>query len=90
VSIAVYTTYPKTWRKKMRKPRFMYKIHCFTVADGMSKSAGNNTFYETYEEAVDAARSYCADGYSNDDYVIYKAVARVKATYPPVEVTRID
>jgi hypothetical protein len=67
----------------------MYKLQCFSVANGMVRSAGNDTFYQTYEEAEAKAKKYCADPSSYDDYVIYQAVARVRKTPPappPIEV----
>lgn len=74
--------------------KLMYKIHCLNVAKGISHSAGNDTFYETYDEALEQARSYVTQhrrGSANQDsMVIYKAHVLVRPHKPPVEVLSIS
>lgn len=70
--------------------KLMYKIHCLNVAQGLSRSANNDTFYETYEEALEQARSYVdAPGCRNNSMVIYKAHVLVRPAQAPVEVLSI-
>lgn len=67
----------------------MYKIHNLNVAQGRSRNAGNNTFYETEEQALSAARSYV----ERDPYaamVIYKATCVVQQAQRPVEILSIE
>ncbi len=73
-------------------PRGMYKIHCFDIANKQARNTANNTFYDTYQEAVDTAVAYCQSNSLRQDYVIYQAVVRVRKTPPvpiPVEILPI-
>ncbi|KKL50808.1 hypothetical protein LCGC14_2301770 [marine sediment metagenome] len=69
--------------------KLMYKIHCLNVAQGLSRSANNDTFYETYEQALEQARSYVDHDRSSDSMVIYKAHVLVRPAQAPVEVLTI-
>lgn len=69
----------------------MYKIHCLNVAQGTSQAPGyNNTFYATYEQALEAARAYAGCSTGNNEMVIYKAHVLVRKTHPPIEVMTIE
>ena len=75
------------------KIKLMYKIHGLNAANGLSRAAGNNTFYEDLENdegtgALDAARRYVREG-SNDSMVIYRATILVRREQPPIEVLSI-
>ncbi len=74
--------------------KLMYKIHGIDTANGMCRSAGNDTFYETYDEALERARSYVDKGgwYNRTQcsMVIYKAHVLVRASHPPVEILQIQ
>ncbi|KKN65465.1 hypothetical protein LCGC14_0481850 [marine sediment metagenome] len=74
----------------MRRLRLMYKIHGLNTARGMARSAGNDTFYETEEQALTAARSYVSLPSCHDAMVIYKAHVLVRRSHPPVEVLSIS
>ena len=73
--------------------KYMYKIHALNVSNGISRSLGNDTFYETYEEALEQARHYVTrHGTNRTAMVIYKAqvlVRREPPMEPPVEVLDI-
>lgn len=73
----------------MLKIKLMYKIHGLNTSQGMSRSAGNDTFYETEEEALEMARSYVARPGGNDSMVIYKAHVLICPSHPPVEIRAI-
>ena len=70
----------------------MYKIHCIDVGLGLCRSAGNDTFYETEEEAIERARGYVenATTYSGRGMVIYKAHVLIQRRKPPVEILSIN
>ena len=70
--------------------KLMYKIHCLNVAQGLSRSANNDTFYETYEQALEQARHYVDSKIGNDSMVIYKAHVLVRPAQAPVEVLSIS
>ena len=72
------------------KIKLMYKIHSLVTAQEMSRSAGNDTFYETYDEALEQARSYVTRSESSTMMVIYKAHVLIRAEHPPVEVMSIN
>ncbi len=76
------------------KIKLMYKIHGLSTANGMCRSAGNDTFYETYDEALERARSYVEKGgwykSGQDAMVIYKAHVLIRPSHPPIEVLSID
>lgn len=74
----------------MMRIRLMYKIHNARVARGVSRSAGNDTFYETEEEALEAARGYVSQDHCRDSMVIYKAHVVVQRSHPPVEILSIQ
>ena len=72
--------------------KLMYKIHGLRTANGMCRSAGNDTFYETYDEALERARSYVDKrGWypGQDAMVIYKAHVLVRPSCPPIEILSI-
>ncbi len=69
--------------------KLMYKIHGLNTANGLSRSAGNDTFYETEDAALEAARSYVARGSCSDSMVIYKAHVLVRRSHPPMEVLSV-
>jgi len=73
--------------------KLMYKIHGLNTAQGMARSANNDTFYETYEQALEQARSYVDRGesgsFAQDSMVIYKAHVLVRPARAPVEVLSI-
>ncbi len=71
------------------KIKLMYKIHCLNAAMGISRSAGNDTFYTTEDAALGAARRYVSYN-SSPVMVIYKAHVLVRRNQPPVEVLSID
>ncbi len=70
--------------------RLMYKIHCLNVAQGLSRSANNDTFYETYDQALEQARGYVECNGGNDQMVIYKAHVLIRSAQAPVEVLSIN
>jgi len=75
------------------KIKLMYKIHGLSTANGMCRSAGNDTFYETLDEALERARSYVDKGGwygGQDSMVIYKAHVLVRPSHPPVEILQIQ
>ena len=74
----------------MLKIKLMYKIHALNTANGMCRSAGNDTFYETEEEALEMARSYVKRGSSDVSMVIYKAHVLVRPTQAPIEIMSIE
>ena len=73
----------------MKRIRKMYKIHHHSVAYGWGKSAGNDVFYETEEEAIEMASSYCNPPHTATGMVIYKAYLLIRPSKPPVEVLSI-
>ena len=73
--------------------KLMYKIHGLRVAQGKSHSGNTNKFYETEEEAVEAAKNCLQpDGYTHrsDSIIIYKAFMLVRPRHLPVEVMSIE
>ncbi len=70
--------------------KLMFKIHGLNTAQGMSRSAGNDTFYDTEEQALTAARSYVSLLGCRDSMVIYKAHVLVRRSHPPIEVLSIS
>ncbi len=77
----------------MMRIKLMYKIHGLNTANGMSNSAGNDTFYETEEEALNMARSYVERGgwyKGHDSMVVYKAHVLVRRHEAPVEVLTVE
>lgn len=72
--------------------KLMYKIHGLNTAMGLSRSANNDTFYETYAQALEQARHYVDSKIGNDAMVIYKAhvlVRRIPPKQAPVEIMSI-
>ncbi len=74
--------------------RLMYKIHALNTANKLSRSAGNDTFYEDLENAegtgaLDKAREYVNNQTMGNTMVIYKAYVLVRKSRPPVEVIGI-
>lgn len=66
--------------------KFGYKIHGLKTANGETRSANTQKFYETEADALDAARGFVQRQHNVDSIVIYKAVKMVRPTAPPVEV----
>ena len=69
--------------------KLVYKIHGLNTANGMSRSAGNDTFYETYDEALRAAQSYVGCPTCTEAMIIYKAHVLVRRSRPPIEIRTI-
>jgi len=61
-----------------------YKIHSLTSVGGVAKSANNNVFYNSYEEAADKCREYLRQPSSCDGYVIMKTCAVIERASTPV------
>lgn len=72
------------------KIKLMFKIHGLNTAMGMCRSAGNDTFYETEDEALTAARSYVARAGCTEAMCVYKAHVLVRKSQPPVEILSIE
>ena len=72
------------------KIKLMYKIHALNTSMGMTRSAGNDTFYETEDEALAAARSYVGRAHGADSMCIYKAWVLIRKTDPPIEVLTLE
>lgn len=70
--------------------KLMYKIHGLRTANGVCRSAGNDKFYETEDEAVEAARGYVAQDNCDDSMVVYKAHVLIRRSHPPIEVLSIS
>ncbi len=69
----------------------LYKIHCLGVAQGTTQAPGfNDTFYTTYEQALEQARNYATKSIKPSPMVIYKAHVLVRASQPPIEVLTIE
>ncbi len=72
--------------------KLMYKIHCIDTAMGMCRSAGNDRFYETEDEALERARGYVES--ATNSYgramVVYKAHVLIRRAQPPVEILSIN
>ena len=60
-----------------------YKIHSYNSAVGVSKSANNNVFYDTYEQAYLKVLDYMRID-SRVGYVIMKTCAVIVPETPPV------
>jgi hypothetical protein len=67
----------------------MYKIHNLRTANGVCHSAGNDTFYETEEEALQRAQYYASNSVENTEMVVYKAAFIVRQVSQPVEVINL-
>ncbi len=74
----------------MLRIKQMYKIHGMRTANGICRSAGNDTFYTTYERALEQARYYVGQAGCHDSMVIYKAHVLVRKSHPPIEVMTIE
>lgn len=70
----------------MIEVKHMYKIHGVNTAMGKTVGARNGTFYETWNEALDAAKSCLREGSNCDGIVIYKAVSFVERERSPIVV----
>ncbi len=70
--------------------KYMYKIHVINTANGLSRSAGNDTFYETEEEALQRAQDYVGQTVKNLEMVVYKAEYVVRRVHAPVEIVQLD
>ncbi len=71
--------------------KYMYKIHCLDVANGVSRAPGyNNTFYETEERALQRAQDCIANSVDNLEMVVYRAAFLVRQAIAPVEIIPLD
>lgn len=70
--------------------KYMYKIHCLNVANGISRSAGNDTFYATEEQALEQARQYVNYDHGNNEMIVYRAAFLVRRIEAPVEIIPLD
>lgn len=72
----------------------IWKLHGIDSVTGKSRSANNSTFYDTYEEALAAAKTYCSRANQPcPGIVIYKAhtfVAPAKPIEPPLIVEHFE
>jgi hypothetical protein len=73
----------------MRTITNAYKIHCLNTANGKSRSGGNDTFYETYGEAKQAAELYASRNSNPAAMVIYRAIELVEPVERPTISRRI-
>ncbi len=62
--------------------KYGYKIHGVETVEGRSRSANTDKFYETYQDAMNAARNCVAR--SGKDIVIFRAYKVVGPTLPVV------
>lgn len=67
-----------------------YKIHGIDSVTGESRSANNNVFYDTLEEAVAQCRTYLARPSNCSGFVIMKTAAVVKPVEAPIKVFHLD
>ena len=65
-----------------------YKIHALSTVEGTRRSAGNSKFYDTYDEALLAARR-CFATKAPTGIVIFKAIKLVRTQEPPIIVEDI-
>jgi hypothetical protein len=68
----------------MNRIRYMYKIHSVNTAQGTGRSACNNTFYETEQEAINAAHRCVQGDPACDGIVVYKAIRLIQRVSPPI------
>lgn len=62
-----------------------YKIHAVNSVNGVGRSANNNVFYETYEEAEARVQEYLSRGEtSHGGFVIMKTIAIFKPIQAPI------
>lgn len=67
-----------------------YKLHGLDTVLGTSHSANNKTFYETYEEALEVAKSYVGrHSAPASGIVIFQAIEVVMPAAAPVVVKKI-
>ena len=70
--------------------RFGFKIHGFHTANGTTRSANTQKFYESEDEATLAAeRCMKRPNGDGDGIVIYKAIKLVRRKTPPIEIEEI-
>lgn len=71
----------------MSRSPIKYKIHGLDSVQGVIRSANNNVFYDTLEEAIEQAKIYLANP-RNDNcsgYVIMKTHTIIKRAQAPIE-----
>jgi hypothetical protein len=69
--------------------RKKFKIHGIDSVTGASRSANNNKFYDSYDEAETAARKCVAQDRCSG-IVIFQAIALIEAASPPICVTNLE
>ncbi len=71
--------------------RTMYKLHGVDTVEGLVRSANTSKFYETYGDALDAAKALVSRA-SNppSGIVIFQSIAVVHLETPPICVTAIE
>lgn len=69
----------------------IWKLHGIDSVTGKSRSANNATFYESYDEALAAAKTYCSRGNNPcPGIVIFKAYQLVTPVAAPVVVVDFE
>jgi putative cell wall-binding protein len=75
--------------KTLHRNLVKYKIHATSSVLGDSRSANNEKFYDTYEEALKKATEYASKGSNPADMIIMKTHTIVERERAPVKVTKI-
>ena len=64
-----------------------YKIHSISSVGGLARSANNNVFYDTYEEALEMVESYMRRDKCSPGFVITKTFAIIQPVAAPIKIT---
>jgi hypothetical protein len=80
--------HPHPYTQRREPTLHRYKIHGALTVLGKNKSANTSVFYDSLDEAREAAKAMALE--SGGELVIFEAIEVVRSTKPPVEVARIN